>query len=273
MSLFLSIIIFSTTIFVDSCDKPLVTVDFLNTGSSDCIIINTENHSIMIDTAYSESLGIIENKLQNIGIDTLNYLILTHYDKDHIGSAAEIVKRYSPKTMYVTYDRPRVCSNAHKTLIETIKSLNIAPTVVRNRIKLILDDVEIEIIPPKEKGYHKDLSNNSSLVVSLKHQSCSFLFAADIEYDRIQELINLDIGSYDILKVPHHGWYENNTIEFMRKVSPKYSIITNVNGYRKIPQTVTAILSVGSYMYTTAKGEVSVKCYNGYYSVSQSHTR
>lgn len=271
VSFVLSIIVFSTAIFVDSCDKALVTVDFLKTGSSDCIIIKTKNHSVLIDTAYSESFEIIENKLYNLGVNTLDYLILTHYDKDHIGSASKVLTKYSPKEVFVTYDKPKVCSKAHKDYLKTINKHKIIPTVVNKQTKLNFDDVELLIIPPKKKLYSRDVSNNSSLVVAMRQASCSFLFSADVEYERIEEMLAQNIGHYDVLKVPHHGWYEKNTSEFIEKVSPKYSVVTNVNGYRKIPRTVSAIISSGSYLYTTAKGAVTVKCYDGYFSVYQNY--
>lgn len=271
MSFFLSIIMFSVTIFVDSCDKALVTVNFLKTGSSDCIIIKTENHSVLIDTAYSESFEIIDNELKTLGIDKLDYLILTHYDKDHIGSASKILTNYSPKKIYVTYDKPKVCSKAHREYLNTVNQSDFNPIVVKSLTELNLDEVKLMIIPPEKRWYSRDLSNNSSLVVAMYQDSCSILFAADVEYERLQELIDKDIGHFDVLKVPHHGWYEKNTPQFIEKVSPKYSVVTNANGYSKIPRTVSAIISSGSYLYTTAKGAVTVKCYDGYFSVYQNY--
>ena len=273
MSFFLSIIIFSVTIFVDSCDKALVTVDFLKTGSSDCIIIKTENHSVLIDTAYSESFEIIDNELKTLGVDKLDYLILTHYDKDHIGSAAQVLTKYSPQKIFVTYDKPKVCSKAHREYLNTVNKSGFKPIVVKRLTELSLDDVKLTIIPPKKRWYSHDLSNNSSLVVAMYQESCSFLFAADVEYERLEELIDQDIGHFDVLKIPHHGWYEKNTPQFIEKVFPKYSIVTNANGYSKIPKTVSAIISRGSYLYSTSKGAVTVKCYDGYFSVHQKYKR
>ena len=106
-------------------------------------------------------------------------------------------------------------------------------------------------------------------MVTLEYGSTSFLFAADIERDRIAEVLSDGIGEFDVLKVPHHGFKESNSADFFRAVSPKYSVITNSTGYRKFPTTVANLISCGSYIYSTANGDVTFKCYKNYVAVSQ----
>jgi len=269
VSFILSVLVFSISLFVESSTTNNTVVSFLKTGNSDCIIIKTQSAAIMIDTALRDKYSVIENKLERMGIDNLDVLILTHYDKDHVGSASEIIRRYSPKNIYATYERPKVYSKAHRNYIDTIDDLDITPTIVRSYTELSLDDAVIKIYPPKERSYPYDCSNNSSLVVGLELRCVSFLFAADIEELRIDELLREGINNYDVLKIPHHGWCERNTFEFIDAVSPKYSVITNSGGYRRIPSTVSSLLNCGSYVYTTANGEVNFKCYDNYYAISQ----
>ncbi len=272
VSFILCLIIFSAGIFVRSNDKNFITVTFLKTGNSDCIIIKTTDAAIMIDTALEESFYDINAKLQSLKINKLDCLILTHYDKDHVGSASAIIKKYKPQKIYVTYDRPKIYSKAHKNYINTIESLGLNPTVVRKTLFVNYGNTHINVIPPKSDYYLFDSSNNSSLLVTLSFGSTSFLFTGDIERERISEILNDGIAHYDVLKIPHHGWNEDNTADFIKSVSPRYSVITNSTGYRKIPATVAALITCGSYIYSTTNGEVTFKCYKNYVAVSQNYT-
>ncbi len=273
VSFILSIVIVSAALIVESSESRYTSVSFLSTRNSDCIIINTPTTSVMIDTAYDESFGVIYDKLNSMGIEKLDILILTHYDKDHVGSAAEIIKKFSPERIYVTYDRPKVYSKAHRRYINTVKKLKLTPNIVRDYTELDIGGALLKIYPPKMDSYLYDCSNNSSLVVALEQQSVSFLFAADIEELRIAELLDDGIGNYDVLKVPHHGWTECNTAQFIERVSPRYSVVTNKSGRKSIPSTAASIIANGSYLYTTARGEVAFKCYENYYTVSQNIAR
>lgn len=271
MSFILSLIIFSGGLFARSNDKNFITVTFLKTGNSDCIIIKTIDAAVMIDTALEESFETIDGKLKSMGIKELDYLIITHYDIDHIGSASQIINKYTPKEIYCTYNRPKIHSDSHKKYVDIVETLKITPNIVRKEKTIKLGKAVLKIIPPKSDFYLFDCSNNSSLLVSLFFGSSSFLFTGDIEKERISEVLNEGIAKYDVLKVPHHGWVEDNTADLIKAVSPRYSVITNSSGYRKIPATLAALISNGSYFYTTTNGDVTFKCYENYVAVSQNY--
>ncbi len=269
VSFIMTLFFISTAIFVRSTDKNFITVCFLETGNSDCIIVKTQESAILIDTALQESYSYIDSKLKSMNIEKLDCLIITHYDKDHVGSAADVIKDYEPDEIYVTYDRPKVYSKAHKNFINIVKELKLEPTIIRENTSFQFSDTTLEIIPPKSDSFTQDASNNSSLMISLEYGSTSFLMTGDIESERIAEILTDGIGEYDVLKVPHHGWIEDNTSDLFKAVSPRYSVITNSTGYRKIPSTVAALISCGSYIYSTANGEVTFKCYKNHVAVSQ----
>ena len=59
-------------------------VTILDTGKSDCIFIEIGDKTIMIDTGLDRNGEQILASLHEKGIDHIDYLILTHLDKDHI---------------------------------------------------------------------------------------------------------------------------------------------------------------------------------------------
>ena len=83
--------------------KEYLCVDFLDVGNADCIVIRTENRTTVIDTATSISSNIIFEYLNEKGIDRIDVLIITHFDKDHVGSASKIINNIKVDRVYQTY--------------------------------------------------------------------------------------------------------------------------------------------------------------------------
>ena len=67
---------------------------FLDTGKSDCIVIEAGESVVMNDTADLDDAAAICAYLDERGRTRIEYLILSHFDKDHIGSAAALISRY-----------------------------------------------------------------------------------------------------------------------------------------------------------------------------------
>lgn len=256
----------STGIFVRSYDKNQISVVFLNTGNSDCTIIKTQNHTVLIDTALEESYNAIKNKLNNMDVKKIDYLIVTHFDIDHVGNAAKIIKEYNPKIIYTTYARSKIYSSAQAGFMEALKENSNKHFVVEQPTEIVIDGAYIRIQPPESKYYELDPSNNSSLVVTLKYGNNSILFAADVEEGRIKEMLNNGIEHYDILKVPHHGILETNSLQLFQSVKPRYAVIT---AERKKKETYKMLKKCGAYVYSTHNGEITVKLYKNSVAISQ----
>ena len=89
---------------VPATDEVKVTV--LDIGKADCIVIQTKMHTIMIDTGEKNNADEIEEYLNQEGITHIDYLELTHYDKDHIGGLPKLLKAgVSFDTIYA-YNNP-----------------------------------------------------------------------------------------------------------------------------------------------------------------------
>ena len=67
--------------------------------------------------------------------------------------------------------------------------------------------------------------NDDSIVLKLTYKNISFLFTGDITQNVEKELLQSNISS-TVLKVAHHGSKYSNSANFLRKVNPKYAIIS-----------------------------------------------
>jgi len=210
----------------DKMEDGQMLVEFLKIGKADCIIINENGHTVMIDAGESDDRSDIFSRIILDKIDKIDYLIITHFHNDHIGSAAEVIKTYDIGTIIEPTMTPENQeSEVYIAYKEALKNTSATVISTDDEYTFTLGDMSFRVYG-SGKTYDKDNDNNSSLVTELTHAGHSFLFAADAEKDRITDLIADGIGKFDFLKVPHHGTYNKMSYKFIDTVSPKYAVVT-----------------------------------------------
>ena len=112
-----------------------------------------------------------------------------------------------------------------------VKEKNIKVFVVKkgNTIK-IEENLNIEILWPKEEQISENILNNNSIVCKLNYQNFSCIFTGDIEEIAERKILeeyknNLKILNSAILKVGHHGSKTSSIEEFIEVVNPKIALI------------------------------------------------
>jgi len=198
-------------------------VETIGVGKADCILLKNGGHAALIDTGTEESTKTVLDYLSKEGITSLDYLIITHFDKDHVGGADGVIKSLDVKN--VLEPNYKGDSADYSQYVRAMAEKGISPETLSTDADVTLGDVKLKIDAAKHNfEYGRD--NDFSLVISAYYGENSFLFAGDAEKLRINELLNENIGSYDFLKVPHHGIEEKNSAEFFEKVKPKIAVIT-----------------------------------------------
>ena len=204
-------------------------VTYLNVGKADAIVLKYQDSYTLIDTGLEETSNILINSLNNMGCKNIDYLIISHFDKDHVGGASYLLNNFSVSKIYTTYKSSDSNTNSYNSFINKITELNYNDilTVVDTLTEFKIDNINYVIYPASGDDYYtNDLSNNSSLLVKTTYDNRSFLFTGDAEKQRIKEIIKYDI-SCDVLKIPHHGGIEDNSDKLISEASPTYSIITS----------------------------------------------
>ncbi|MDO5568878.1 MAG: MBL fold metallo-hydrolase [bacterium] len=198
-----------------------IDVYFLKMDEADATVIINNDKVTVIDTGLSEDQEYVINRLKELNVEKIAYLILTHPDKDHIGNASEIIKNFEVETVIQsTHEKG---SKIQDTLDTTILENNITNLMLNNAYSFSSSGVKYNIFPASQK-YNK--SNNNSLVTLITFGTTKILMTGDIEKERIEEVVALDLGSCDILKLPHHGRYNDNSIIFLDMVKPQHVVVT-----------------------------------------------
>lgn len=229
-------------------------VIFFDVGKADCAYISCEQ-SLMIDAGTAKDGSEVVQTLLRMGIDSIDTLMITHFDKDHVGGAAEIMEKFGVKTLI----RPAYMKESEESAacMETAQRLGVEVITVSEKSEISIGEAKLVIYPPEQEVYEKNQSNNSSLAAELIYGETSMLFTGDAEKERVAELMGIvSPEGYDLLKVPHHGKYESNLPEFFEKTGAKYGIVTSSNKNPEDAETLEAMKDAGIKPLLTMNGMV-----------------
>lgn len=228
--LFILIVLFSLNIFawivLFDLQKSELEVIFFDIGQGDAIFIKTpKSHQILIDggppSAILEKLA----KEMTFWDRTIDLIILTHPEHDHLAGLIEVLKRYKiENVLWTGVVKDTAEYQEWKKVIEKEKAQTF---IARVGQKIIASRTILAILYPLEnlEGQEVKNSNDTSIVSKLIFGQNSFLFTGDISQSVEKELIGRNSLKSTILKVAHHGSKYSNSEDFLKKVSPELAII------------------------------------------------
>lgn len=239
-------------------------VYFLDTGQSDCSLIMTGTHTVLIDGGDLDDGDKLTGAFNALGIRRLDYVIMTHPHVDHFGgfpkilesfSVGEFLMPYIPDDMIprtYNYSRVKAALELNNVKCGYVKSGDILP----------LGDSVLDIVAPIFNDYNE--LNNLSIAARFVHGENSFLFTGDMERPAELDLVdnNADIAA-DVLKVGHHGSAGASCDEFLKRISPKIAVfeadIYNTFGH---PRTavIERLKNAGceSFCATSLNGNIAI---------------
>lgn len=219
-------------------------VYFLDVGQGDSsVIIRPFNKCNIVIDAF----GAIDDFILEKRIKRIDYLIVTHGDYDHYQNAIRLTQISKVEHLVVSHfdDSEFVSSIRHFDNILYVKEGD----------QLSCGDIVLEILSP----YKKEASlNDTSIVIKTKIDDLSYLFVGDIDQNTEMRLVNKYQNKIksDVLKVPHHGSITSSSLVFVKKVNPRYAIISA--GYQNKfnhpnPIVYQRYLDIGAVIYLTSR--------------------
>ena len=228
------IILFSGAVFIWSviftfADNEFLEVCFFDVGQGDSIFIETPNQKqILIDGGPDKIILEKLNKTIAFYDRTIDLIILTHPDADHITGLIEVLKYYDVK--YILTSGVEKDTAVYRKWRELIEEKNIPLILAQSGQKIFLDEnIFLEIIWPEQsliESFSKP-ANNASIVGKLVYGDIEFLLTGDIEKKVENYLVNQDLDlESDILKAPHHGSKTSSSYNFVEMINPQASVIS-----------------------------------------------
>ena len=221
--IFLSILIIISLLI--GCDKKsLLSIHMIDVGQGDSILVQTPtNKNILIDGGDEDSENIIISYLRQKRIKTIDIIIATHPDSDHIGSLDNIIKKFNVNSIYMP--EQSTDSEAYQNLINSCTDKNLSiQHLYKNDVLNIDNNINIYVLSP---SYIQEESNLNSIVFKLTFNDNSFLFMGDAEEENEKEILHsFKLNNINFIKIGHHGSNSSSSLEFIKKISPDIAAIS-----------------------------------------------
>ena len=230
---------------------------FFKAGKADSILISNNDKYILIDTGESDLADDILTYFRDNNITKLDYLIITHFDKDHVGSSSEIINNIEIDNVLQS-NSPKE-SEYYNNYITALENKNITPQTVSGDLEIVLGELNIVVNGP-DKLYDSNESNNSSLIVSINYKDTDYLFMGDSQNDRIKDYLSEHSDKqYDFIKIPYHGHFQKQLDNLLEAVNPKYAVITCSNSQPVDDETIELLKQFNIDYYVTREGSITIK--------------
>jgi competence protein ComEC len=237
MVLLLSWWLWSPRLWIDG-DRFRIT--FLDVSQGDSAVLELpDGQVVLIDGGgsyerFDMGRGIVAPYLWNRGIRTIQYVIGTHPQLDHVGGLAYILRHFAVQHYWGTgdvRDEP-----FYQRLQDALAGRELSEHVARQHQDVVtIGKCRLEVLNPPEgteqqggggrrQGHRL---NNRSIVTALTCGPHTVLFTADVEAEALMRMsLEHATAPVDLVKVPHHGAASSFQVDWLERVSPQYAVIS-----------------------------------------------
>ncbi|OGX16526.1 MAG: DNA internalization-related competence protein ComEC/Rec2, partial [Omnitrophica WOR_2 bacterium GWF2_63_9] len=181
----------------------------LDVGHGDCLVIRTPTrHTLLIDVGTQEAGEyVVVPYLRYRGIQTVDALLLTHFDEDHLGGAAAVLQ--SARVRRVLTNGAQPTTPTGRRVLALARGARIPIESLSGGHQLTgAAGLDMMILHPPMSGVPgtRRESNDNSVVIKLTRAGVSWLLGGDLEEAGLPRLLAWGaVLRSTILKVPHHG--------------------------------------------------------------------
>lgn len=235
---------------------------FLNTGSADAILIESEGKFALIDGAedsdnprnfpelvYEGTEDYVVDAIRKIAGDengkaVLEFILGTHSHSDHIGGLDTVIldENITVKTAYIKkYDESKINSHeinawdnkeVYEQMISACEKRNVPVVYEISEETFPLGNFSLKFCNTAETEWAEPIGENENAVgLLLQKNGMRAFLAADINnLDGDEDRLSQELGKINLLKVGHHGYDHSTTLGFVKALSPEFAIVTNKQG-------------------------------------------
>jgi competence protein ComEC len=226
-------------------------VSFLSVGQGDAVFIVKQGTTLLVDTGtrnryVDAGLRVVWPELRRRGVRHLDAVILTHYDIDHFGGFESIANRILVHRVFVggrlkelDFKRYIAESGVNPKLME----------VLDRSETLRIGDLEMLVRPGGEVD-----DNDSSPFLTLEFGNERVVLTGDASVSQESMWSDQEVKTAFILKAGHHGSRTSSSAEWLKKMSPKFFVVScgrnNVIGHPD-PEVLSRVEALGATVLRT----------------------
>ena len=263
--------------------REMIKINILKIGKADAIIVDAGIQAMVIDTGETDDGPELLEKLQAAGINKVDTLIITHFDKDHVGGASQLLQSVQVGRVLIPDYEGTIPE--YTMFMEALASAGITPERITTVQTFSIGDAAVIVEPPvsydipgqelevdisgnslAEEGVSEtanngmvEYDNNFSLITTMIHGDNRLVFMGDAEDERIADWLDSEEAKEcDFLKVPHHGVYGSGMDALIERLKPTYAVITDSEKNPADEGTIELLKKNGATVYETLNGRVEL---------------
>lgn len=244
-------------------------IHFLKTRWSDMIVLESNGKFALIDTGFDEQYEQLSKYLKGLGANKIDFILLTHFHRDHYGNVVDLVKNFDVCKVYFKeyglHDaytsagqpadddyrnsekekwlamRDAIRTYSECVMVEGLSNIEFDGHTLdlygtANTIQAIYDD---EAYP---ETYHKNAfsENQNSMGIFFEADGRTVFLAGDLmdikSSHPLADYVHTQIArkisrEIDVYKAAHHGTIDTASMEVLNIYKPKLAVITNAMEY------------------------------------------
>ena len=231
----------------------------LDVGQGLSVLIEADGEYLLYDGGGRSASSYVVSYLQQHGVDWVRWLVVSHYDEDHISGLIGVLNTVElEEALLPDYTTD---TQIYQSLQNAITEQNVPVVTPLQGDLYTLGNAEIEVVGPGNNLYAKDNDNSLCLRVSYGNFQC--LLTGDAERDAEEDMVRSGQDlSCDVYVVGHHGSASSSCDALLDAATPQYAFLSvgAANPYgHPAEQTLESIRRRGIALYRTDKqGEVTV---------------
>ena len=194
-------------------------VTFLDVGQGDGCLVEAPGVRILVDEGPPEAR--VADQLRRLGVRSLTALVLTHPQRDHIGGAAEVLRKL--RVGFVLDPRLATSGPEERESLAEARNRKVRVVAARAGHAFRLGALRVAILWPDGAGFQGEDPNLRAIVLLVSYGAVDLLLTADAESD---VTLPLDPPPVEILKVAHHGSADEGLGELLERTRPDVAVIS-----------------------------------------------
>ncbi len=232
-------------------------VTFLDVGQGDSVLLETPSARVLVDEGPPEANVALQ--LSRMGIGSLSALVLTHPERDHVGGAAEVLRRLR---VGVILDPDLAATGPYyEEAVAAARARGVPFEIARTGAVFKVGGLVLRVLSPPDSGLPSENPNLNAIVLVASYGEVDVFLPADAESE---VTARLPLRSVEILKLAHHGSEDPGLSEELRVLRPRIAVISvgRENDYghprTQVLAALAAVPGLASYR-TDVDGRVVVE--------------
>ena len=192
---------------------------FLDVGQGDAVLVQVPEGNVLVDQGPPEARTV--RQLRDLGVRRLEALVLTHPQRDHIGGAAEILRRLQVGRVLdpgLAVDGPE-----RREALAAARERGVPVSIARAGDVFRLGRLVLKVVWPDGPGPPGGDPNDRAIVLLASYGATDTLLTADAESNVTARLA---LRQVEVLKVAHHGSEDAGLGQQLRELRPQVAVIS-----------------------------------------------